>query len=311
MQFLIEETKDEQRVYDTKILSNPKALSSFSNELSFKIIKEIAKTPLCPMDIARKLKQHEQKIYYHIRKLEKFGIIKLESLENRIGATAKIYSLSSPTFSFKVIEDYYTKNSKIKPTEIKFLKPFIENSNLNALIIVGSPDPHGKYKAPASDGYCVINLSAYLGQFVSNVKLPIYKLDTQLNENDLKKNLIIIGGPKTNIISEKINNKLPIYFNYSEEILDWTIISTLSKKIYKEKEIGVIERIVNPFDQTKEIFFMSGKGFRGTLAAVIAFTKYLKEFSNGNIYDKNIFARVVRGVDEDSDGIIDDVEFLE
>lgn len=311
MQFLVEEDKDGQKVYDTKILNNPKSLSAFSNDLCFKIIKEISKSPSCAMDIARKLKQHEQKIYYHMRKLEKLGIIKLESLEERVGATAKIYSLSSPTFSFKVTDDYYTRNLKLKPAEIKFLKPFVEDSKFNALIIVGSPDPHGKYKAPASDGYCVINLGAYLGQFVSNVKLPIYKLDTQINENDLKKNLIIIGGPKTNIISEKINNKLPIYFNYSDEFLDWTIISTLSKKIYKEKEIGVIERIKNPFAEDKEILFMSGKGFRGTLSAVIAFTKYLKDFAKGNEYNNDIFAKVVRGIDEDSDGIVDDVEFLE
>ncbi len=311
MQFLVEEEKESQKVYDTKIINNPKALSVFSNDLCLKVIKEISKGPVCAMDIARRLKQHEQKIYYHIRKLEKLGLIKLESLEERVGATAKIYSLSSPTFSFKISDDYFTRNLKLKPLEIKFLRPFIEDSKLNTLIVVGSPDPHGKYKAPASDGYCVINLSAYLGQFVSNIKLPIYKLDTQLNDDDLKKNLIIVGGPKTNILSERINTKLPIYFSYSEELLDWIIISTLSKKTYKEKEIGVIQRLPNPFAENKEILFLSGKGFRGTLSSVIAFTNHLKEFAKGNEYDNNVFAKVVRGVDEDSDGIIDEVEFLE
>jgi len=311
MQFLVEEEKNEQKVYETKVLSNPKALSAFSNDLSLKVIKELARSPSCAMDIARKLKQHEQKIYYHIRKLEKLGIIKLNSLEERVGATAKIYSLSSPTFSFKVVDDYYTRSAKLKPAEIKFLNPFIRDGKLDALIIVGSPDPHGKYKAPASDGYCVINLTAYLGQFISNFKFPIYKLDTQVNENDLEKNLIIVGGPKTNIVAEKINNMFPVYFNYSEEILDWTIISTLSKKIYSEKEIGVIERLKNPFNESKEILFLSGKGFRGTLSSVIAFVKHLKEISEGNKYNPEVFARVVKGVDEDGDGIIDEVEFLE
>ncbi|MCX8179375.1 MAG: ArsR family transcriptional regulator [Candidatus Aenigmarchaeota archaeon] len=311
MQFLVEEDRDGQRVYETKILINPKSLSCFSNDLCFKIIKEIAKSPACTMDIARKLKQHEQKIYYHVRKLEKFGIIKIDSLEERVGATAKIYSLSSPTFSIKIMDDYYTKNLKLKPLETKFLRPFVENSKINSLIIVGSPDPHGKYKSPASDGYCVINLGAFLGQFVSEVRMPIYKLDTQVNENDLKKNLIIVGGPKTNIISEKINDKLPIYFHYSKDFLDWTIISTISKKNYNEKEIGVIERLANPFSENKEIFFLSGKGFRGTLSAVIGFIKHLKKVAEGNVYDGSIIAKVVKGVDEDGDGIIDDVEFLE
>ncbi|MFH8080457.1 MAG: ArsR family transcriptional regulator [Candidatus Aenigmatarchaeota archaeon] len=311
MQFLVEEEKEGQKVYETKVLNNPKSLSCFSNDLCLKVIKEIAKSPCCTMDIARRLKQHEQKIYYHIRKLEKYGIIKLEGIEERVGATAKIYSLSSPTFSFKILDEYYTKNPKVKPLEVKFLRPFIENSKFNALIIVGSPDPHGKYKAQASDGYCAINLGAFLGQFVSQIKLPIYKLDTQVNDNDLKKNLIIIGGPKINMIAERINEKLPIYFNYSDELLDWTIISTLSKKIYKEKEIGVIERLKNPFNEEKEIIFLSGKGFRGTISAVIGFTNYLKKVSEGNLYDSKVIARVVRGIDGDGDGLIDDVDFLE
>lgn len=311
MQFLVEETKNGQKIYDTMIMNNPKALSVFSNELSLKIIKEIAKTSSCAMDIARKLKQHEQKIYYHIRKLEKMGIIKLEDTEERVGAIAKIYSLVSPTVSFKILEPDFIKTFKTKPLEVKFLKPFIEDGKYNSLIIVGSPDPHGKYKSPASDGYCVITLGVYLGQFISNVKLPFYKLDTQVNDSDLKKNLIIVGGPKANIISQKINKNLPIYFNYSEELLDWTIISSLSKKIYKEKEIGIISRIQNPFVPDKEILFLSGMGFKGSLSSVIGFIKYPGEVYKGNIYNNKVIAKVVRGIDVDSDGIVDDVEFLE
>lgn len=311
MQFLVEESKDGQKIYDTMLITNPKALSVFSNELSLKIIKELAMMPSCAVDIARKLKQHEQKVYYHIRKLEKMGIIKLEDTEERVGAIAKIYSLTSPTISFKILEPDFIKNLKIRPLEVKFLKPFIEDGKYNSLIIVGSPDPHGKYKASASDGYGVINLSAFFGQFISSIKIPFYKLDTQVTENDLKKNLIVVGGPQANMISEKINKQLPIYFNYSEEFLDWTIISTLSKNIYKEKEIGIIARIPSPFANDKEIIFLSGKGFRGTFSAIIGFTNYLKEVSMGNSLNPKVIARVVKGIDADADGIIDDIEFLE
>jgi len=311
MKYLIEETKNGQKIYETMLIENPKALSVFSNDLSLKIIKELSSSPACAMDIARRLKQHEQKIYYHMRKLEKVGIIKLENTEERVGAVAKIYSLASPTISFKIFDTDFIKNVKTKPAEAAFLNPFIENGKLNAIIIIGSPDPHGKYKSSASDGYCVINLSAYIGQFISDIKLPFYKLDTQIDENDLKNNLIIIGGPKANMISEKINKKLPIYFDYSEELLDWRIISTLSKNIYREKEIGVIIRMSNPFNEKKEILFLSGKGFRGSLSAIIGFTKYLKEVQKGNVNDNRIIAKIVKGIDTDSDGIIDDVEFIE
>ncbi|MBU5689777.1 MAG: S-layer protein [Candidatus Aenigmatarchaeota archaeon] len=311
MEFLVEETGKGQKIFNTLMIKDKKALSALSSDLSFKILKELTNSPQCAIDIARKLKQHEQKIYYHIRRLEKYGFIKLERVEERVGATAKIYSLTSPSISFKIFDEDHYYSIKTKPLETKFLSPFIQDAKLNSLIIVGSPDPHGKYKASASDGYSVILLGTYFGQFINKINLPIYKLDTQVNESDLKKNLILVGGPKTNIITQKINEKLPIYFDYSEEIKDWTIISTLSKKTYREKEIGVICRIKNPFNEEREVLFLSGMGFRGTLSATIALIKHSTEIQSGNINDSKSIAKVVKGVDEDSDGIIDEVEFLE
>ena len=49
----------------------------------------------------------------------------------------------------------------------------------------------------------------------------------------------------------------------------------------------------------------------GTKAAIMSFLKYFEKIEEGNIYDKNIFSKVVLGLDMNSDGQIDDVEFLE
>jgi hypothetical protein len=151
----------------------------------------------------------------------------------------------------------------------------------------------------------------FLGQFIKDSKIPYYKLDTQVREKDLKKNIILIGGPKTNIIADKINKKLPIYYDYSEEFLQWNIVSSISKTVYREAQIGFVTRIPNPFSEDKEILIFSGKGFRGTRAAVLAFVTHLKKIMKGNSADPNIIANVVHGIDVDSDGIIDEVEFLE
>ena len=42
-----------------------------SSELAQKILKIIADKPSYPKEIAKNLKVHEQKVYYHIRNLEK------------------------------------------------------------------------------------------------------------------------------------------------------------------------------------------------------------------------------------------------
>ncbi len=44
---------------------------------------------------------------------------------------------------------------------------------------------------------------------------------------------------------------------------------------------------------------------------MIAFIKHFNEIIKGNKNDPKIMAKVVEGVDLDSDGIVDDVEFLE
>jgi len=311
MEYLIEDLGKKNVAYKSLVVKDPSILGTLSNGLGLRILKELSVKPSCAMDLSRKLKQHEQKIYYHIRNLEKFGLIKIERLEERVGATAKIYSVVSPVIAYKLFDNGSVVDKKTRASEIKFLKPFVEGGKLNSVIVVGSPDPHGKYKSPASDGYCGINLSMFLGKYVDETKIPFYKLDTQVTKDDMKNNLIILGGPKTNIITDKINKQLPIYFDYSEEFKDWVIVSTLTKNVYREKYCGVIVKIKNPFSEEKEILLLAGKGFTGSRAAVLGLSKYNKEVSKGNSVDSNVIARVVRGIDIDSDGIVDDVEFLE
>ena len=36
-----------------------------------------------------------------------------------------------------------------------------------------------------------------------------------------------------------------------------------------------------------------------------------KQIIDGNKYDKKVYAKVVEGIDKDSDGIVDEVEILE
>jgi Flp pilus assembly protein protease CpaA len=122
---------------------------------------------------------------------------------------------------------------------------------------------------------------------------------------------LIRGLRHWRIIADKINKKLPIYFDYSDEYLEWNIVSSLSKTVYREEQIGFITRIPNPFSEGKEILVFSGKGFRGTRAAVLAFIKHNKKIMKGNSIKSDVIANVVQGIDVDSDGIIDEVEFLE
>ncbi|HLC64728.1 MAG TPA: helix-turn-helix domain-containing protein [Candidatus Nanoarchaeia archaeon] len=281
----------------------PDALSTLSSELSQKIVSFLAKSPSYPKDIAKHLKVHEQKVYYHIHNLENSGIIKIIKKEPRQGALVNIYALSSPSFFIKFRELEATQKLA---NESDFLFPFIKGGILDALIIVGSPDPHGPDKARSRDGYYGMDLALFLGTFLNYVPKFNVKLDTEVREKELENsNLVIIGGPRVNMVSEKVNRKLPVRFE------DSSIVSKVSGKSYQSDEIGFIVKAKSPFNPDKQILVVAGKRHSGTKAAIIAFLKNFREIRQGNKFNQKVMAKIVEGLDKDSDGIVDDVEFRE
>ncbi len=302
--WLVEESRKGLKAFECKQLT-PKLVSVVSNNLAYRILKELAKAPSCAMDIARRLGVHEQKVYYHIRRLEKAGLVKLIGKEQRLGMVAKIYDLSAQAVCVK-FSDFATVAKPLHLSQAKVLEPFVSKGKFNSLIVVGSPDPHGRFKAPASDGYGAIVLGTFLGRFLYSMPKEVYKLDTQVTENDRKKNLILVGGAKTNTLVYEINEKMPVRFEYSEELLEWRI-RTPSGNVYSDKHVGFVARLVNPFNEKSQILVFAGKGFRGTFASILAFSKRLDELK----LEKPGSYHVVKGVDTNSDGMIDDVEILE
>jgi len=300
--YLLRIEHKKRKLFRTKIL-NPEQISLLKNKLVQKILNELSKCPQCPLDLARTLKVHEQKIYYHIRNLEKAGIITLLRYEPRTGGLAKVYSLSSSAFATIINQsDFEEFESKSIIPQPKFLEPFIKNGRMNSIIVVGSPDPHGRFGYQAMDASVAIDLALFLGSFLTEIPEPNYKLDTQISSYQLKKNLILIGGPKTNVIIDKLNKKMPLFF---DEKHDWNIISKKTKKRYREDVAGIIIKMNNPFNKKSKILILAGKRFRGTRGAVIGLIKHPE------ILEKDNVAKVIRAIDRDGDNFVDDVEFLE
>jgi len=308
---LIENDGKGRIAYDSLILNDPKAFSVLNSKTALKIVKSLADSPASAIDVSRKLKVHEQKIYYHVRRLERAGIIHIISNEKRHGMIAKIYSVVSPVIAaklhYKGVEVKEEVRQILSEDLLKVLTPFISDSSLNAKIIIGDPISHGKYDSPSTEGPHSIDLMLFLGQFIRQFTFPHYILDTEVSEEQLKQNLILIGNPKTNMIIDKINNNLPIYFDPARE---WAVVSKFTKEIYNDPRMGVIMKIDNPFALGKKILLIGGSRTRGMHAAVIAFTKYISKISSSANNNDNIF-KIVRGVDNNGDKVIDDVRFIE
>lgn len=290
-------------------LASEKQLKAASSHLARRILDELAKNPSHPRALAKLLKVHEQKVYYHIRKLEKARLIEVTKRLELQGTTANVYGVTSPAFVL-ALKDFSESPDFSQSDELsrEFLEPIVDNGQLNGIIVVGSPDPHGPEMARSRDGYYGIDFGLFLGTFLSNVSQLSVRLDTEVRKEDLDNNLILIGGPVVNTVTSRANFNMPIFFDPKK---NWAIHSEISGETYREDAAGIIVKMKNPFNPKKWVLVIAGKRYAGTRAVMIAFLRYFNEIVKGNKKNPKVFAKVVEGLDRDADGIVDDVKFVE
>ena len=56
-------------VKDIVVFDDPERLKAVLSKLSWRILQLLSEKEMYPMEVAKKLGVHEQKVYYHIRKL--------------------------------------------------------------------------------------------------------------------------------------------------------------------------------------------------------------------------------------------------
>ncbi|HLD83627.1 MAG TPA: S-layer protein [archaeon] len=264
------------------------------SKLAIRILHHLAKKPSYPKEMARALKEQEQKIYYHVRKMEEMKLIRADRQEAIGGAMAKIYSLTRPAFVIRFADFVPAERA---PSYSAFLSPFIKNGALNAKIVIGSPDPHGPEKARSRDAYYAVDLALFMGSYIASAS-PSVVLDTDIDTEETKGNLIVVGGPVTNKITKLMNPSLPVRFAGSN------IYSSSTGKTYKSDEAGFIIKAKNPLNKDAGILLLAGRRHSGTKAAILALFRHKQEL------EKKGYA-IVEGVDEDGDGIVDAVRILE
>jgi DNA-binding transcriptional ArsR family regulator len=316
---LLHEENRIQKVKEIAVIKDPQKLKMILNRLSWKILVMLSEKEMYPLEIARKLGIHEQKVYYHIRKLAKAGAITVAKEEEKKGAIAKYYKTVSSAFGIELPQEYKIIRKLpligIDEQIQKFFKEFIgKDGAFEGKIVVGSPTPHGPFKTSARDGHYAAYLTFFLGQFAKMPEEFAIKLDVDVKaEKEEKNNLILVGGPGTNLLTQELNEYLPIRFNMqpSEQgFLFGGLVSRKTANVYTADAVGLIAKIVNPWDDTKRIIVLAGNKAVGTKACVLALTSFWKKTLKG-YNGEDTFAKVIQGFDLDGDGKVDSIEVLE
>lgn len=317
--FLLKEEGKVHKLKEILIMENPQKLKMVLSKLGWKILVMLSEREMYPLEIARKLGVHEQIVYYHMRKLAKAGVIVVSREENKKGATAKYYKVVSPAFGIELPQEYKTVQKlsclNISESIQRFFREFVtDDGTFVGKIIVGSPTPHGPFKTSARDGHYASHLTFFLGQFAKIPDEFAIKLDVDVKaEKEEKNNLILVGGPGTNLLTQELNEYLPIKFNMkpSEEgFLFGGLASRKTSNVYTADSVGLIAKIVNPWDNSKRVIVLAGNKAVGTKACVLALTSFWEKTLR-NYEDADTFATVIQGLDLDGDGKVDSVEILE
>jgi DNA-binding transcriptional ArsR family regulator len=315
---LLQDNGNIQEAKEISILDDSQKLKMILGSLSWKILTLLSKKEMYPMEIAKQLGMHEQKVYYHIRKLAKAGAITVEREEKKKGAIAKYYKTVSPAFGIEFPYGYKPIQNicalSIDKQLQDFFQEFIKDGVFDGKIVVGSPQPHGPFKTSARDGHYAAHLALFLGQLARMPTEFAVKLDVDVKaEKEEKNNLILVGGPGTNLLTQEVNDYLPIKFIMQSSEQGFLLGGLSSKKtmqVYTSDVSGLIAKIVNPWDKAKRIVVLAGNKAVGTKACVLALTNFWKKTLQ-KYRGEDSFAVVIHGFDLDGDGKVDSIEVNE
>lgn len=313
MSYLVLKERQTSQVMPARVFPDPKLAQSVLQPTRWRILSELALEEKCAKDLSRSIGTSEQVVCYHLRELERAGFVRLERTVKKRGATAKYYSAEQKAIA--VIPNIDSlKDAANSPQESlaesskKLLEPFISQGRLNGYIVIGSPDAHGIFRSRARCGDRATDLALFIGSLLPVTRESVVRLDTEISQQELMRNLILVGGPRVNTATMTVNEWLPITYELTGHNM---MISRITGKTYSGEDEGAIQMIANPMNQGSRVLVVAGNTYLGTRAAVLAFIRYTNQIASGNSTNRSIVASVVTGLDVNSDGLVDDVEFLE
>ncbi len=304
---LLEEDEEGYRQKDIKLLEENQLKNL--NDQTIKVLKKISATEAYPKMIAEELNMHEQKVYYHVRKLEDAGLIEVYKREKVGGALCKFYRPTSEAFGFSLTDEWkrvQMDRSSVSSKVMDFFSEFVGEGTFQGSIVVGSPKEHGPFMTSSRDGHYAVQLGIFLGKFCDLEERFVVKLDTEVKaEGANDRHLMMVGGPITNMVSRDLNESLDVRFDWEQKT--WEIFSNITGERYSGENTGLIAKV---WENGYARILLSGLDFEGTKTCIIGITQKPEEILEDYEKDEE-FYRVIKGLDKDGDGKTDAIEILE
>ncbi|HYY47105.1 MAG TPA: helix-turn-helix domain-containing protein [Thermoplasmata archaeon] len=309
--WLVEETPQGTIGREVHLIDRPDRAGVLGSPLAWRILQELAKAPDYPNALASRLKVHEQKVYYHVRRLQAAGFLEVVREEPKRGASARILAPTADAFGIVLKGRGTPMAAPMFPHAgivSRFLEEFARDGRFEGSIVVGSPYTHGPFNTTSRDSPYAVELGFFLGRLFGPPKGIVVRLDTEVKAAGMEReDMILVGGPVANIVTMDLNPHLAVNFDWRQV---WRMESSRTRKPYADEQVGLIAKVRNPWNASKTIVLLSGLHAVGTMAAILGLTRFAEEVLDGYAPGED-FYRVVAGQDRDGDGRLDAVSVLE
>jgi len=290
------------------LADRPDRLGPLSHPEAWRILTELARKPDYAGAVAKRLRIHEQTVYYHVHRLAKAGLIHVVREERHQGAVSRIFAPTAEAFGVELpVAGRTVKPLARRPVPERvrtFLETFLREGGL---FVIGSPYQHGPYLTVGRDTPYAVEFGIFLGGLGAGSSVSV-RLDTEVKAAGLEgRNLILVGGPVANIVALDLNPHLKVSFDWHQA---WRMRSSFTGQEYAEEGVGLLAKMPNPWNPASEVAMFSGLHNTGTAAAVLALTSFSERVLRDYVAGRE-FYRIVQGVDRDGDGRLDSVEVLE
>src|SRR5438132_6321745 len=178
--WLIEESAQGTVGREAALLDRPERVGAVASPLAWRILQELAKAPDYPNALAARLRVHEQKVYYHVRRLEAAGFLQVVREEPKRGASARILAPTAEAFAIVLKGRGSPVTSPMLPhagVVAQFLEEFTRDGRFEGAIVVGSPYTDGPFNTTARDSPYAVELGFFLGRLFAPPKGVMVGLD--------------------------------------------------------------------------------------------------------------------------------------
>ncbi len=270
---------------------------ALAHPIRWQIVQELSKKPTYGKQLANILSISEQKVYHHLKILERAAIIRIERIESNKGAFAKYYTLTNPhLLELKPTSSKNTSEEQCLLAEI-IARIVISSPKKYMKIIVGNPEPHGPYNAISRDGY----LSSLLTWSMKNYLPSTFGLEILTDSEfytlypqglkQINAPLITIGGPITNVLTNEVlsllkKKRVPLRITGPP----WKIKTP--SNIFEERNSGIILIFKDEDVIMHPLIVFAGIGRRGTKSTLLSLEQIRLDL---NLVNKDWFGIVIQG----------------